>query len=100
MNMGTSVSAYLDQVEEVVRAISRTEVEAVVDALFECWRRQATIYIIGNGGSASTASHMMNDLSKMTSFPGVPRVRAIALTDNMPLITAIGNDIEYADVFV
>jgi D-sedoheptulose 7-phosphate isomerase len=43
---------------------------------------------------------MMNDLSKMTSFEGVQRFRAIALTDNMPYITAIANDIEYADVFV
>lgn len=98
--VSSSVSSYLDEIEHVIRSISRTDVEAVVDALLECWRRQSTVYIIGNGGSASTASHMMNDLNKMTSFPGVPRFRAIALTDNMPLITAVGNDIEYGDVFV
>jgi D-sedoheptulose 7-phosphate isomerase len=94
------VSSYLDEIERVVRAISRTEVRAVVDVLFDAWRERRTTYIIGNGGSASTASHMMNDLSKMTSFEGVQRFRAIALTDNMPYITAIANDIEYADVFV
>jgi D-sedoheptulose 7-phosphate isomerase len=43
---------------------------------------------------------MMNDFNKMTSLDGAPRFRAIALTDNMPYITAIGNDIEYADVFL
>jgi D-sedoheptulose 7-phosphate isomerase len=94
------VSAYLDEAEEVVRSISRSEVRTVVDRLYEGWKSRKTTYIIGNGGSASTASHMMNDLNKMTSLDGIPRFRAIALTDNMPYITAIGNDIEYADVFL
>jgi D-sedoheptulose 7-phosphate isomerase len=94
------VASYLDEIERVVRSISRADVRTVVDRLFAAWKDRRTVYIIGNGGSASTASHMMNDLNKMTSFAGVPRFRAIALTDNMPYITAIGNDIEYADVFV
>jgi D-sedoheptulose 7-phosphate isomerase len=94
------VSSYLDEVEAVIHSISRADVRLAVDRLFEGWQARRTTYIIGNGGSASTASHMMNDLSKMTAVPGAPRFRAVALTDNMPLITAIGNDIEYADVFV
>lgn len=94
------VSTYLDQIEQVVKSIVRDDVRAVVDRLFRGWQDRSTTYIIGNGGSASTASHMMNDLSKMTSFPGVPRFRAVALTDNVPYITAIGNDIEYADIFI
>jgi D-sedoheptulose 7-phosphate isomerase len=94
------ISTYLDEIEQVVQSISRDEVRAVVDRLFEGWQKGHTTYIIGNGGSASTGSHMMNDLNKMTSFEGRPRFRAIALTDNMPYITAIGNDIEYADVFI
>jgi D-sedoheptulose 7-phosphate isomerase len=94
------VSTYLDEIEGVVKSISRAEVRAVVECLFEGWTSGRTTYIIGNGGSASTASHMMNDLSKITSFEGARRFRAIALTDNMPYITAIGNDIEYADIFV
>ena len=94
------VATYLDEVEVVVRSISRADVRAVVDELFAAWQGGSTTYIIGNGGSASTASHMMNDLSKMTAVAGLPRFRAIALTDNVPLITAIGNDLEYADVFV
>src|ERR1700758_4530637 len=94
------ISTYLDEIGQVVQSISRDEARAVVDRLFEGWQKGHTTYIIGNGGSASTASHMMNDLNKMTSFPDRPRFRAIALTDNMPYITAIGNDIEYADVFI
>ena len=94
------VSSYLDEVENVVKSIVRADVRAVVGCLFDGWRRQSTTYIIGNGGSAATASHMMNDLNKMTSVPGVARFRAIALTDNVPLITAIGNDIDYSDIFL
>lgn len=99
-NVVDPILSYLDEMEDVLRSISRSDVRAVVDRLFEAWREGRTTYIVGNGGSAATASHMMNDLNKMTSFQGQPRFRAIALTDNMPLITAIGNDIEYADVFV
>jgi D-sedoheptulose 7-phosphate isomerase len=95
-----SISTYLDEIEGVVRAISRDDVRAVVDHLFVAWRERRTTYIIGNGGSASTASHMMNDLSKMTAVEGAPRFRAVALTDNVPYITAVGNDIEYAGIFV
>jgi len=94
------VASYLDEIEKVVKSISRADVRVVVDRLFDAWREQRTTYIIGNGGSASTASHMMNDLNKMTTVEGAQRFRAIALTDNMPYITAIGNDIEYSDVFV
>lgn len=94
------VSSYLDAVEAVIRSISRSDVRAVVDRLFLGWQQGSTTYIIGNGGSASTASHMMNDLSKMTTVAGAQRFRAIALTDNVPYMTAIGNDIEYADIFV
>jgi D-sedoheptulose 7-phosphate isomerase len=55
--------------------------------------------VIGNGGSAATASHMMNDLMKCTLVPGQPRFRAIALTDNVPTMTAFANDIAYDEIF-
>jgi D-sedoheptulose 7-phosphate isomerase len=58
------------------------------------------VFLIGNGGSAATASHMMNDLNKFTQAPGKSRLRALALTDNVPLMTAWGNDAAYEDVFV
>ncbi len=58
------------------------------------------IFILGNGGSAATASHMANDLNKGASVPGQPRFKAIALTDNVPLMTAWGNDTSYENIFV
>ena len=93
------VERYLTEIEIAVRAIARDDVRAVVEELFQVWERENTIFIIGNGGSASTASHMMNDLTKFTAFPGFKRIRAIALTDNVPLMTAYGNDQSYEEIF-
>jgi D-sedoheptulose 7-phosphate isomerase len=95
-----AIDRYLEEIEAAVRAISRDDVRAVVDALEAVWAADATAYVIGNGGSASTASHMMNDLCKFTIVPGKRRFRAVALTDNVPLLTAIGNDLSYCEIFV
>jgi len=97
--MGT-IEYYLAELEGVVRGISRQDVQAVVDRLYEAWRRQQSVYLIGNGGSAATAAHMMNDLNKFTAIGDLPRFRAFALTDNIPYLTAIANDQAYADIFV
>lgn len=94
------VERYLGEVERALRELSRDDVRRVVGALFDAWRWDKVIWLIGNGGSAATASHMMNDLCKCTVVAGQPRVRALALTDNVPLMTAVANDIEYAEVFV
>lgn len=94
------VDRYFDEILTAIAAISRDDVRAVVDELYRAWSEGRTIFIIGNGGSASTASHMMNDLNKFTRHEGKPRVRAVALTDNVPLMTAYGNDQSYEDVFV
>ena len=93
------VGRYLDEIEDAVRKIDRGAVRRAVDVLFACWDRRATTFVIGNGGSAATASHMMNDLMKCTLVPGQPRFRAIALTDNVPTMTAFANDIAYEEIF-
>ncbi len=94
------IDNYLGELEVVVRTISREDVAAVAAALLENWRERRQVFILGNGGSAATASHMANDLNKFTIIEGQPRFRAMALTDNVPLLTAVGNDLSYADVFV
>ena len=94
------VDQYLTGLETAIRDLSRADVRAVVDALLAAWKEDRQIFIIGNGGSATTAAHMMNDLCKLTIVPGKRRFRAIALTDNVPLLTAWGNDASFEDVFV
>jgi D-sedoheptulose 7-phosphate isomerase len=94
------IDTYLTELEGVIHDLSRDEVRAVADALLDNWRARKQLFIVGNGGSAATASHMMNDMNKFTIVEGKHRFRAIALTDNVPLMTAVGNDQAYADVFV
>jgi len=94
------IDTYLTELEQVIHQLSRADVRRVADALLDTWRTRRQLFIIGNGGSAATASHMMNDLNKFTIVEGKPRFRAIALTDNVPLMTAVGNDASYADIFV
>ena len=94
------IDTYLIELEYVIHTLSRDEVRAVADALLDAWRARKQILILGNGGSAATASHMMNDLNKFTRVEGQPRFRALALTDNVPWMTAVGNDQSYAEIFV
>lgn len=107
MSPGT-IDRYLCEVVRAVDAVDRRQIEAVARVLMSTWSSDATVYTMGNGGSASLASHMACDLGKNTApdlggGPGQPagrRLRVIALTDNAALLTALGNDIDYRDVFV
>ena len=92
--------SYVDQVCTLLHDLSLDDIQRAIELLLEACRTRHTVYIMGNGGSAATASHMANDLSKGTIVPGAQRFKAIALTDNVPLITAWANDTEYANVFV
>jgi NDP-sugar pyrophosphorylase family protein/phosphoheptose isomerase len=97
---GSLVDDYLVRLERTVRELSRTEIVAVVRRLLEAWRAGRKVVVMGNGGSAATASHMVNDLTKLTLSEGWPRLRAVSLTDNVPLLTAWGNDAAFDRVFV
>jgi len=93
------VSAYLDGLRGVLNEIHEDAVARVIDVLWEAYRAGSRIFIIGNGGSAATASHMMCDLAKGCAAEGRPLVKAMSLTDNVSLLTAVGNDIAYERVF-
>jgi D-sedoheptulose 7-phosphate isomerase len=94
------IALYLRELTEVVAALPVADITAVAEALLGAWRERRTVFIAGNGGSAAAASHMMNDLSKFCAVPGRPRFRALALTDNVPWLTAVANDQSYNEVFV
>ncbi|WP_448338533.1 SIS domain-containing protein [Chloroflexus aurantiacus] len=95
-----NLTSYVVETCQTLEQLPLWELQRVADAIWEAYQRDATIFVCGNGGSAATASHFACDLSKWTINPQARRVRAIALTDNVPLITAWSNDQEYADVFV
>ncbi len=96
---------YLGQVRAALDSVSLQAVEAIVHRLYTAYREGKKILIIGNGGSAATASHMACDLAKNVfgQFPGnsppAGRFKVLALTENVPLITAWANDAGYEWVF-
>ena len=90
--------SYIDYLNSVLNNISLDEVEKFIDILLSARERGSSIFFIGNGGSASTASHFANDLSIGTRMQERP-FRTISLCDNQSVITAIGNDYGYENIF-
>jgi D-sedoheptulose 7-phosphate isomerase len=94
------IRKYLSEVQRVLEDVPIESVQHVVTILLSAYLEDRHIFIMGNGGSAATASHFANDLNKAASGDCEKRFRAIALTDNVPLLTAWGNDLSYEDIFL
>lgn len=99
MTDARAAAAYLAGLADVLRAVPADEIARVAAALGQARTAGRLIVLMGNGGSAATASHVALDLSKNTVRDGVPRLRVVALTDNVPMITAWANDTAYKHVF-
>lgn len=92
--------AYLREVSDLLTRLDTAKIDALTDVLFEAWTARRTVYLFGNGGSASTAQHLAADLFKCTLVPGKPRLRVLCLNDNMPLLSALTNDDGWGEVYV
>jgi len=96
----SEIQNYLLGLHAMLTRLPLQEVEQLIDLLLAANAAGQTIFIFGNGGSAATASHFACDLAKNTSTPNMPRFRVVALTDNVPQLTAWANDTAYANIFV
>src|SRR5919109_2167583 len=92
-------TGYLEAFESVLHLVNVDEIEKVVRHLQDARDSRATIYVAGNGGSAATASHWVNDLGKATKCSGEVPLRVMSLSDNVPWLTALANDEGYDRVF-
>ena len=99
MSTAEFIRSYLDGVEAVVKKVSKADIEAVIGVLHEAWKNDRAVYVCGNGGSASTATHFAADLNKYVSDDAPHRFRAFALADNIPLMSALTNDDGWSDVY-
>jgi D-sedoheptulose 7-phosphate isomerase len=91
--------SYFKYLQSVINSVDTAEVGRFIETLLDARKRGVTIFFIGNGGSAATSSHFANDISIGTNEYKLP-FRVISLTDNVPIITAIGNDFGYDEIFV
>ncbi len=91
-----------DYIKDLKRSLDDLDLDSVgriVDILWEAYGNNKQIFVMGNGGSASTASHFACDLGKGTIVEGKKRLRVICLNDNMAMVTALSNDLNYDEVF-
>jgi D-sedoheptulose 7-phosphate isomerase len=91
---------YIGRLTDILNKIDPETLGQVVTIFMDAFKNGKTIYVIGNGGSAATASHMQADFRFFVRYFSKFRPKIFALTDNVPMITAIGNDNNFDDVFV
>lgn len=89
----TRLNILLDQIDLAT-------LEEVISILITTFKNGKTVYICGNGGSAATASHIQADFSFFVRYFSKFRPKVRALTDNVPMLTAVGNDTSFNDIFV
>ncbi len=94
------IKNYLTSVNDTLNNISIEHIDQFVRLLLDTYHNERNIYVFGNGGSASTASHFCGDLIKGVSYGLNKRFKATCLSDNLPALMAIANDISYDDIFV
>jgi len=93
------VQRYVSEVSATLERLPIENVVQVVESLEGARLKARRVFIFGNGGSAATASHFAADLSKGAICKGKARIKAFALTDNAPLLTAWANDAVYENIF-
>jgi D-sedoheptulose 7-phosphate isomerase len=99
VRMNNQIRSYIETIRATAGALKPAEIESGVNLLIDAWRHRRSVYICGNGGSASTASHLAVDLGKNVQTPANQPLRVMSLTDNTPWLTALANDDGYENCF-
>ena len=101
-----TLSAYLERLNTEISRLSQPDIQQMADLIYGAWQNDKFVYIIGNGGSGTTASHMAEDFGKSTlrsedlRDESKKRLKVLSLTDNLGWIMAVGNDLAYDQIFV
>lgn len=96
----TGARRYLARLQDVLANVDIDEIAAIAEVLRTAYEEQRTIFTMGNGGSGSTASHMVCDMNKGTCFNAEKKFRFISLTDCTPMVLALANDVGFDSIFV
>lgn len=100
MDYREEITAYFEKEKAVLDAISKDDLNTLMNVLMQAREDGQNIFIMGNGGSAATASHYVCDFNKGISYGKEKMFKFICLNDNVPTMMAYANDLSYADVFV
>ena len=99
MDFTKAIKEYYDREIKVIKSLNLDEISEAMNVIYDTYQKGGTIYICGNGGSASTASHMQNDFNKGISEYVDKKFNFYCLSDNYPTVLAIANDIGYEEVY-
>jgi D-sedoheptulose 7-phosphate isomerase len=91
--------SYLAEVSDIAGKLDRDAINRSIEILFDAWKNDNQVFVIGNGGSASTSTHFACDLNKWVSDKAERKFRAFALVDNIPLVSALTNDNGWNDIY-
>jgi D-sedoheptulose 7-phosphate isomerase len=94
------ISDYLERQRQVLSNLPVNVIVRLIDRLRQAAESGATIFLAGNGGNAASAAHFATDLGKGASDASSIRFRVVCLADNVAWLTALGNDYDFADIFV
>jgi D-sedoheptulose 7-phosphate isomerase len=104
MDRKDTVNVYLKnykiRLNNILDQLNHNNLEPVITAIIDTFKRGNTLFVAGNGGSAATASHMQVDFSFFVRYFTQFRPKIRAITDNVPMMTAVGNDTSFDDIFV
>ena len=90
---------YLEEVSQITTKLDRKSIDKAIGILYDAWKSDSQVFTIGNGGSASTATHLACDLNKWVSDETDKKFRAFSLVDNIPLVSALTNDNGWGDIY-
>jgi len=90
---------YLSEVSKIASDLDKRDIDRAISILYDAWKGDHQVFVIGNGGSASTSTHFACDLNKWVSDEAERKFRAFALVDNIPLMSALTNDNGWGEVY-
>ena len=98
------IEDYFTKLNEGLNNLDKSRIKEIINVIYDAWDKEKQIFILGNGGSASTASHFACDIGKGTlgrnyNDKNIKRFKVLSLSDNIATITAYGNDLSFDDIF-
>lgn len=99
MQQNNRTNTYLQEVTDIASKLDRNEIDRTIEILYNAWKNDSQVFVLGNGGSASTSTHFACDLNKWVSDKADKKFRAFSLVDNIPLVSALSNDNGWSDIY-
>jgi D-sedoheptulose 7-phosphate isomerase len=100
------INDYVERLQSELERVDPKEIQSWADLIFQAWQNEKFVFVFGNGGSATTATHISEDLGKSSlrqddlKDETKKRLKILSLTDNLGWILALGNDVGYDQIFV